>query len=98
MRILDVKNFQVPSKVDGFVAYQKCGPAPPARAEAAAAEPSEDATVEDAQTRGRGGAGGTSNDAEFASTVKLRKLVDGTERDFADVLDYQLAKDARSLA
>ncbi len=98
VRIPDVKNFELPSEGNGFVAYQKYGTAPASRAEATAAEPSDDSGEEDAQARGRGAAGGTSNDAEFGSPVELRKLADGSEREFAYVLEYQLTKDAGSLA
>jgi dipeptidyl aminopeptidase/acylaminoacyl peptidase len=93
----DVKNFQVPEKGEGFIAYQKYGPvaAPAASATESAADEGDD----QARGGGRGaaGAGGGSN-AEFGSVVVLRKLGDSSEREFADVLEYQLAKDAKTLA
>jgi hypothetical protein len=88
----DVKNFQVPEKGEGFIAYQKYGPvaAPAASATESAADEGDD----QARGGGRGaagaGAGGGSN-AEFGSVVVLRKLGDSSEREFADVLEYQLA-------
>ena len=94
-RMPDVKSFQTPEKADGFVAYQKYGPvASPAASGTPAAD--ED---EDGQARGgRGAAAGGGNAAEFGSTVVLRKLIDGTEREFSDVLEFQLGKDAKALA
>jgi dipeptidyl aminopeptidase/acylaminoacyl peptidase len=93
-RVADVKSFQIADKGDGFVAYQRYGPV----AAAAGAAPASAGEEDDDQARGggRGAAGGA--DAEFGSVVVLRKLADGSEREFADVLEYQLTKDAKTLA
>jgi hypothetical protein len=47
---------------------------------------------------GRGAAGGGGSNAEYGSAVVLRRLADGNEREFADVLEYQLAKNAQMMA
>jgi dipeptidyl aminopeptidase/acylaminoacyl peptidase len=98
-RVADVKNFQLPSKGDGFLAYQKYGPV--AETPAADAKPEADdeaaETEEDGQARG-GRAPAAGPNSEFGSVMVLRKLSDGTEREFSDVLEYQLAKDAKTLA
>ncbi len=96
-RVADVKNFQVPEKGDGFVAYQKYGPAAAAGgAGSGAASGDEEAD----QARGGRGAAGTggANNAQYGSVMVLRTLAGGGEREFADVLEYQLAKDGRTLA
>ena len=90
-RVADVKSFQIADKGDGFVAYQKYGPV---AAPAAGAPAADDA--EDGQARASGRGAGAA--ADFGSVMMLRKLADGTEREFADVLEYQLTKDAKSLA
>jgi dipeptidyl aminopeptidase/acylaminoacyl peptidase len=91
VRMADVKNFQIAEKGDGFVAYQKYGPIAAPAAGAAAADDAEDGQ---ARAAGRGAGAAT----EFGSVMVLRKLADGSEREFADVLEYQLTKDAKSLA
>jgi dipeptidyl aminopeptidase/acylaminoacyl peptidase len=95
-RLADVKNFQVPEKGDGMIAYQKYGPVAPAPATVAA----EAADRDDDQARGGGGGRGAAggSNSEFGTGLVLRKLGDATEREFADVLEYQLAKDGRTLA
>ena len=94
-RVPDVKSFQSPEKGNGFIAYQKYGPVP---AGAAAPVVSTDEEGEDGQARGGGRAAGGSSNAEYGSSLVLRKLSDSTEREFADVLEYQLGKDAKVLA
>ena len=96
-RTADVKNFQTPEKADGFVAYQKYGPTP-AIAGAAASPPAGDEDDQDQRGGGgRGAAAGGSN-AEYGSAMVLRKLSDGTEREVADALEYQVGKDGKVLA
>jgi dipeptidyl aminopeptidase/acylaminoacyl peptidase len=96
-RTEDVKSFQTPEKADGFVAYQKYGPVPPGASAGGSAAPGDD---EDQDQRGGGGrsAGGGGSNAEFGSALVLRKLADGSEREFADVLEYQMGKDGKVLA
>ena len=95
-RVADVKNFQVPEKGDGVVAYQKYGPVAPAPATPAAEAGEED--DDQARGGGRGAAAGGGSNAEFGSGLVLRRLADSNEREFADVLEYQLAKDGKTLA
>jgi dipeptidyl aminopeptidase/acylaminoacyl peptidase len=105
-RIERVKNFQVPEKGNGFIAYAK--EAPPGSRPAERSEPStannED---DDADQRGQGqrgggqrpgGAGDTAAPRkEYGTELVLRKLADGSERTFADALEYSLSKDAAAL-
>lgn len=91
VRVADVKSFQIPDKGDGFLAYQKYGAGAAPAAGGTAADDAEDGQ---ARAAGRG----TGAAAEFGSVMVLRKLADGSEREFADVLEYQLTKDAKSLA
>jgi dipeptidyl aminopeptidase/acylaminoacyl peptidase len=91
VRVADVKGFQMPEKGDGILAYQKYGPVAASAAPAAAADDAEDGQA-------RGAARGAGANAEFGSVMVLRKLTDGSEREFADVLEYQLGKDAKTLA
>ena len=100
VRVADVKNFQVPEKADGVMAYQKYGPfqAPPSTPGTEIA-PATGQDEGDGQARGRGAAGSAgTNTAQFGSVMVLRTLAGGTEREFADVLEYQLGKDGRTLA
>ena len=98
-RVADVKNFQVPEKGDGVVAYQKYGPFQ-APAGAAGAPATAESDEEDGQARGGRSADGGSatNNAQYGSTMVLRTLAGGGERQFPDVLEYQLAKDGKTLA
>jgi len=95
VRVADVKSFQAPERADGFVAYQKYGPAPAGKATAADST-DEDSELEDQARNGARGSAGAN--AEFGSVLVLRTLGDGSERDFADVLEYQLAKNGSTLA
>lgn len=96
MRVADVKTLQMPAKGDGYLAYQKYGVAPTA---ATSAETEATDEMEDQARSGRGAAAGSgSNNAEFGSAMVLRSLSAGTEREFADVLEYELGKDAKELA
>jgi dipeptidyl aminopeptidase/acylaminoacyl peptidase len=91
--VADVKSVQMPAKGNGYLAYQKYGPV-------VAGAPDADAPADDEGEDGqaRGARGGGNPKAEFGSTLVLRKLGDGSEREFADVLEYALAKDAKMLA
>ena len=97
-RIPDVKSFQTPEKADGFVAYQKYGPIPATGAGPANAPVADDEEEDQQRGGGRGAAGAGGSNAEYGSAVVLRKLADGNEREFADVLEYQLARNAQLLA
>jgi dienelactone hydrolase len=90
-RVPDIKNFQLPKKADGFVAYLKfpAPPAPPAK-ETKSAEP-EAEPAKPTPTNSR-------ETPEFGSQLTLLKLSDNTIRDFPDVFDYQLSQDGKSLA
>lgn len=98
VRTPDVKNFQLPEKADGFVTYQKYGAfqAPPGTGAAAPAS-DEDEDGQAGGTRGTA-AGNTTNNAQYGSTLVLRTLAGGSEREFADVLEYQMANDGKTLA
>ena len=90
----EVKSVQLPDKSEGYLAYQLYGaPVPPANAKAATA-----ADDEEDQRAARAGAGAAQGNAtEFGSTVVLRRLSDGSERRFEDVLEYKLTKDGKLL-
>jgi dipeptidyl aminopeptidase/acylaminoacyl peptidase len=91
-RVAGIKNFQLPSKGDGFVAYQKeDAPAAATGAPAPAADDAED------QARGGRGTRASGPSRDFGSQMTLRKLADGSERQFPDVLEYQMAKDGKTL-
>ncbi|MCU1261962.1 MAG: peptidase prolyl oligopeptidase active site domain protein, partial [Bryobacterales bacterium] len=93
-RVTGIKSFQVPQKGDGFIAYQK-EDAPAAGGQAAPAD-------YDSEDQGRGARGNRAGAAsgpvrEFGSLLILRKLADQSERQFPDVLEYQMAKDGKTL-
>ncbi len=93
--IADVKSVQMPDKSEGFLAYQLYGaPAPAADAKPAAMDDAEE------DQRGARAAGGAARGApaEYGSGVVLRRIADGNERRFEDVLEYQLTKDGKLLA
>jgi dipeptidyl aminopeptidase/acylaminoacyl peptidase len=96
-RVDRVKRFAMPEKAAGWLAYWKEGAEPPAPA--ARTEPVGDRD----QQGGRGGRGGAAGAAgrgarpEFGSDLVLRNLVDGADRIFTDVVDFQLADDGRQL-
>ena len=92
-RVADVRSFQIADKGDGFVAYQKYGPM---AAPAPGAPTSGDEDEEDGQARSAARPGSANSD--FGSVMVLRKLSDGSEREFVDVLEYQLAKNAKTVA
>ncbi len=103
-RVPDVKSFQVPARGDGFVAYLKYGPpAPRPTPVAPEAAPGTDEVgdiPEDGQAgRARSSSAGAATPAsQYGSQMVLRKLADSSERQFADVLEYALARDGKSLA
>ncbi len=97
-RIPDVKSFQLPDKGTGFIAYLKF-PAPEAKKPTPAPDAPADEDSEDQARGGRAGATGSATPTtQYGSLLTLRSLPAGTEKTFPDVLDYQLAKDAKSLA
>ena len=105
-RVADVKSFQLPEKGNGALAYQKYAPpaanrpGSSAAAEPTAAEPANEDGFDEQDQRGAGRAttGSATPNSQFGSELILRKLTDGSERTFADVLEYALAKDASTLA
>ncbi|HYL74844.1 MAG TPA: prolyl oligopeptidase family serine peptidase [Bryobacteraceae bacterium] len=82
-RIADVRSFQVPEDGDGLVAYLHFRPAEetPKPADAAAATPAPAARRRQ----------------EYGGELVMRRLRDGNERTFADVLEYTLSKDGNTL-
>ncbi|MEK7723310.1 MAG: hypothetical protein AAB336_03100, partial [Acidobacteriota bacterium] len=81
-KVENVKNYQVPEDGSGFIAILK---------EAGKAEPT--APTNPANTPPRPGA----RRKEYGTELILRNLQNGTERTFADVLEYSFSKDAKSL-
>jgi dipeptidyl aminopeptidase/acylaminoacyl peptidase len=105
-RIERVKSFQVPEDGAGYVAYQLEAKVEEKKPEANAEAPKpgeEDAEGDLAQGRGGGrGAvqaspGRPGNRKEYGTELVLRRLSDGSERTFADALDYSFSKDAKAL-
>ena len=105
-RIEQVKNYQVPEDGTGFVAILKepakeekkadapAAPAsPPAQASPAAPAASPAPTGSPSTAPNRPG----EKKKEYGSTLVLRRLADGNERTFADVLEYSFSKDAKTL-
>jgi dipeptidyl aminopeptidase/acylaminoacyl peptidase len=84
-KIERVKSYQVPEDGAGFVAYLK----EPAKEEKPAAPPAPAASPAARPAPGK--------KKDYGSELVLRRLADGTERSFADVLDYTFAKDAKTL-
>ena len=102
IRVPDIKSFELPAKADGYLAYQKYPPPsdPAATADKPAAETDSEAVQHDQDQRGGGrpaSSAGTPN-RDTGSPLILRKLADGTERTLPDVLEYQLSKNAVTLA
>lgn len=111
-RIERVKGFQVPEDGAGYVAYQLEAKAEEKKPEPAADAPKPgdaDAEAVEAeqdlwQGRGAGGRPGAAqaggrpgNRKEYGTDLVLRKLSDGSERTFAEALDYSFSKDAKLL-
>ncbi len=97
VRIDRVRNFQIPEKDGGVVAYLR-DPEPARPAAGRGGAPAEGAA---APTPGGGGAagGGAGRGArrEFGSDLVLRNLSTQAERTFPDALAYTLSKDGTSL-
>lgn len=93
-----VKSFQVPEDGSGFIAYLMEAPVPerPAREAGAPATPGESAGAAPATPRPQPQAG-RNRRKEYGTELVLRDTATGTERKFADVLDYTFSKDAKSL-
>jgi len=98
-RIERVKQFQLPEKAAGYLAYLREAP------EAApAANPSPQKKGGADQQGGRGGrsgggaaAAGSGARPEFGSDLVLRSLADSTERTFPDVVEFSLTDDGKQL-
>jgi len=92
-KIEKVKRFQLPEEGSGFIAYL-LEPKPEARPEAKkpeASPPSAEKKPEQNQARPKG------KKKEYGSDLVLRNLADGSERIFADVLEFAFSDDAKSL-
>lgn len=108
VRVERVKNFEVPDKVGGTIAYlREAAPGTPA---ASPAPPTTDGDEmgwnAEGEDQGRGGQGGGRGNAgsgggtgrrEYGTELALRNLTTQAERNFADVLTYTLSKDAATL-
>lgn len=89
-RVADVASFQTAELGDSFVAYLR-GPKP-----AAAGASTENDGDQDFQGRG-GAAGGRTRRSKFGSDLVLRDLRSAQERTFADVVEFSMAKDSKTL-
>src|SRR5260370_6314788 len=102
VRIEKVKNFQVPEDGSGFIAYL-LEPKPEAKKPVDKDTSATTAEGAGSNATATPGASGSSSSAraskkkEYGSDLVLRSMSDGTERTFADVLDYSLSKDAKTL-
>jgi dipeptidyl aminopeptidase/acylaminoacyl peptidase len=105
VKIDKVKSFQVPEDGAGFIAYL-LEPKPEARrpTDRDANTGSTEAAVANARgsnpmaREGSSPSARASKKKEYGSDLVLRNTTDGTERTFADALDYTLSKDAKTLA
>ncbi|MBX3279119.1 MAG: S9 family peptidase [Acidobacteria bacterium] len=93
-RIERVKSFRLPEDAGGFLAYSleakpEARPAGAQRPEGAAPPPERGAAP---AARGR-----ASQRREYGTDLVLRNLADGSERTFADALDFSFSRDGRSL-
>jgi dipeptidyl aminopeptidase/acylaminoacyl peptidase len=98
-RIADVANFQVPELGESFVAYLK-GPKPGMGGAADSATANQDQSIDFGdQGQGRGGnaAGGRGPRNKYGSDLLLRDLRSAKERSFEEVVEYSIAKDAKTL-
>jgi dipeptidyl aminopeptidase/acylaminoacyl peptidase len=100
-RIEKVKSFQVPEDGAGFIAYQlEPKPEAPKPEEKADAPKPNDEADDDQQRGGRAAVAGSAprgRKKEYGSDLVLRNLTNGSERSFADALEYTFSKDAKSL-
>src|SRR5215813_11924721 len=95
-RVEKVKNFQVPEDGSGFIAYLLEAKPEPKKSEAA--KEGEGAATAPAPGEGTPRPSGrNSKKKEYGSDLVLRNTATGAERTFADVLDYSLSKDAKTL-
>ena len=98
-RVADVKAFQLAADDSTWLAYHKEAPPEPARTADPAKPPAQLDDDEDQARRGGGaaprGGGGAANTT--GSPLVLRKLADASERTFADVADYSLARNGQTL-
>jgi dipeptidyl aminopeptidase/acylaminoacyl peptidase len=102
-RIERVRNFQIPEKVGGVVAYLREPEAARAGAGRGGAAPAEGAAATapaaggTGAAAGGGAAGGRGARREFGSDLILRNLTTQAERTFPDALAYTLSKDGTAL-
>ncbi|HEY2011849.1 MAG TPA: prolyl oligopeptidase family serine peptidase [Bryobacteraceae bacterium] len=97
-RMERIKQFAMPEKTAGYLAYLKEGPEPATPAGQAPRPAGGDAD----QQGGRGGRGGAGGGArgprpEFGSDLVLRNLADSTERTFTDVVEFSFPEDGKQL-
>ena len=83
IKIDRVKNFQVPEDGSEFIAYLK--------------EPAQKEKKPEVPLKPDAQKGKKKKKKEFGSDLVLRRLFDGSERTFPDVLAYSFSKDAKSL-
>src|SRR5882724_4390764 len=95
VRIDRVKNFQVPEKGNGVMAYLR-EPEPARGSAGRGAAPAEGANQPAPGATGSGAGRGARR--EYGSELVARNLSTQTERSFADVLAYTLTKDGTTLA
>ena len=106
-RVERVKSFRVPEDRGGFFAYllepkpeEKPKPADPTSSPAAGTEPSAAAPSQSPESRPAatsrpGSARGKKK--EYGTELVLRNTGTGTERNFSDVLDFTISRDAKTL-
>jgi dipeptidyl aminopeptidase/acylaminoacyl peptidase len=100
-RVSDVASFQVPELGESFVAYLR-GPRPGAAAVTSDnnrdQEDLDDLGQDQDQGRGRGGNGGAARARnKYGSDLVLRDLRSSKDRTFEDVVEFSMAKDAKTL-
>lgn len=90
-RVADVASFEVPANGESFVAYLR-GP------KAGASAPAADNDRDQGRGRGAGAATGSSRGrGKYGSDLMLRDLRSAKERSFEDVIEYDIAKDGKTL-
>lgn len=101
-RVPAVKSFQIPKEGNGYVAYLKYGPVKPdAKDDTKPAGDDSEEVLEAEEDQARGAAAasrGAGAGQEFGSEMVVRKLADGSEQSFADVLDYAVTKNGHELS
>jgi len=97
-RVARVKQFQMPEKAAGYLAYLKEAPESAAPANGT---PRTEGGLDLDQQGGRGGRGGGAARRgprpEFGSDLVLHSLSDSTDRTFPDVVEFTFAEDGRQL-